>query len=78
MACNTENLSILAYANGFTLWHYSSKEDKLDDIKKVNYFKHINVEKGLIKSGDAIIINVSDGNVLGFVTVINDTFTFKT
>ena len=28
-----KNLSVLAYANGFTLWHYMSKEDDLETIR---------------------------------------------
>ena len=32
MAFAIRNLSVLAYANGFTLWHYKSGKDSLDAI----------------------------------------------
>ena len=30
MAFAIRNLSVLAYANGFTLWHYKAGKDRLD------------------------------------------------
>ena len=32
MAFAIRNLSVLAYANGFTLWHYKSGRDRLDTV----------------------------------------------
>lgn len=32
MAFKNRNFSVLAYANGFTLWHYATNEDTLEQI----------------------------------------------
>jgi len=37
MACNPHNLSVLAYANGFTLWHYCTT-DTADQVDCAGYF----------------------------------------
>jgi hypothetical protein len=52
-----KNLSVIAYANGFTLWHYSSQET-LEELYKENYFKKI---FDLAATGDIVILNGSDG-----------------
>ena len=57
MAFDTRNMSVIAYANGFTLWHYVS-QDNIDQISKDNYFP-----KGfaqLAHTGDIIIVNPGD------------------
>lgn len=56
MAFQNKNLSVIAYANGFTLWHYSASE-KLADIMASGYFNDV---KTLINTGDIIIVNGSD------------------
>ena len=53
MAFINKNLSVIAYANGFTLWQYRT-EDMFEEING-NYFP---VEiKRLMAVGDIIIIN---------------------
>jgi len=32
MAFAIRNLSVLAYANGFTLWHYKAGKDRLPQV----------------------------------------------
>ena len=54
-----KNLSVLAYANGFTLWHYITT-DKLDEVLSQDYF---NEAETLIHNGDMIIINIEDVGV---------------
>ncbi len=56
MAFQNKNLSVIAYANGFTLWHYAS-EDKMTPISNAGYFDSV---KTLMNVGDVIIINGSD------------------
>lgn len=34
---NSKNFSVMSYANGFTLWNYTT-EDSLETIKSENYF----------------------------------------
>ena len=56
MAFKNRNLSVIAYANGFTLWHYVS-DDTIEEIKTVDYFKPVVT---LAAFGDIFIINASD------------------
>lgn len=57
------NLSVLAYANGFTLWHYKT-QDTLDVVFGEDYFKD---SWDMLRSGDMIMVSSetkdSDGNV---------------
>ena len=34
MAFAIRNLSVLAYANGFTLWHYKAGKDRLGQVER--------------------------------------------
>lgn len=56
MAFQNKNLSVIAYANGFTLWHYSAAET-LSTITTSGYFDNV---KTLMNTGDIVIINASD------------------
>ena len=60
MAFHNKNLSVIAYANGFTLWHYAAGETKAV-IAAAGYFNSI---KTLMNVGDIVIINGSDGTAL--------------
>ncbi len=60
MAFQNKNLSVIAYANGFTLWHYAS-EDKMTPISNAGYFDSV---KTLMNVGDVIIINASDNTAI--------------
>lgn len=58
MAYEVRNLSVLAYANGFTLWHYKTKDD-LESI--INGFRGDENYFGgdpMVRSGDIIVANV--------------------
>ncbi len=54
MAYSSRNLSVLAYANGFTLWHYGTI-DKAADVDTDGYF---NSAADMLRVGDMIIGNV--------------------
>lgn len=56
MAFNTQELCVIGYGNGFTLWHYRSSGDALSAITAADYFD--NASK-LLAVGDSIIINDS-------------------
>lgn len=58
MAFQNKNFNVIAYANGFTLWHYSSNEETLQEIEQDNYF---GVVYTLMNSGDIIIITGKSG-----------------
>jgi hypothetical protein len=55
-------LSVLAYANGFTLWHY--KTTILTDVTSSNYFVDAN---DMIRKGDMILCSAEDGGKVFFV-----------
>lgn len=63
MAFRNKDLSVLAYANGFTLWHYAS-DDNLEDIVKEGYFDPVYTIAGI---GDIIIINAIDTTQIMFM-----------
>ena len=53
MTLRLQNLSVLAYANNFTLWHYKTKSES---IMASNYF---NPAANIMNVGDLIIANVN-------------------
>lgn len=55
MAFQSKNLSVLAYANGFTLWHYASV-DPNTKVDKVGYF---NDGADMLRVGDMIMANLN-------------------
>ena len=58
MAYQSKNLSVLAYANGFTLWHYTTT-DLAADIDTTGYF---NDASDMVRIGDMILANTdTDG-----------------
>lgn len=65
MAFQNKNLSVIAYANGFTLWHYSANE-ALTAITTAGYFDGV---KTLMNTGDIVIINASDNTSIKKVAV---------
>jgi hypothetical protein len=58
MAFTVRNLSVLAYAQGFTLWHYASKGDPLADVAGQGFF---NPAADLLAGGDMMLISAPDG-----------------
>ena len=40
MSFNSKNFSVMAYANGFTLWNYTTP-DALTDVNTAGYFNDI-------------------------------------
>jgi len=58
MAYASKDLSVLAYANGFTLWHYTTI-DLAADVDTTGYF---NGASDMLRVGDIIVANVdTDG-----------------
>lgn len=63
------NLSVLAYANGFTLWHYITP-DVAQKVSAPNYF---NTASDMLRVGDMIMVNTdSYTEPSGAVLLIND------
>jgi hypothetical protein len=57
MAFDFRNLSVLAYANGFTLWHCKTT-DALADAAAPAYF---DVAADMLAGGDLMMISAADG-----------------
>lgn len=55
------NLCVLAYANGFTLWHYKAGADPLDDVAGQGFFADA---VNMLSPGDMIMISARDGGRL--------------
>lgn len=69
MAFSVRNLSVLAYANGFTLWHYRSAADALERITGPDYFE----EAGdMLSGGDIVMLSAADGVHMLSITAASD------
>ena len=55
MAFKSRELSVLAYANGFTLWHYRT-EDALEAV--VDAAGYFDSACDMLRGGDQIIVNL--------------------
>ena len=64
MAFLARELSVLAYANGFTLWHYRTAAD---DLLTPGYFDSA---QELLREGDQIIANTAAQLRPGLVNLI--------
>ncbi len=55
MSMNSKNLSVLAYANGFTLWHYKTADAKAT-VSASGYFNDV---ANIFNVGDLIVTSMS-------------------
>ena len=60
MAYSARNLSVLSYANGFTLWHYTTP-DTATTVATAAYF---NDASDLLRKGDLIITNTANAGTV--------------
>ena len=68
MAFSSKDLSVLAYANGFTLWHYTTV-DLATDVDTSGYFDDAS---DIVRVGDMIMANVdTDGTPASGIFLIN-------
>ena len=68
MAYLSKNLSVLAYANGFTLWHYTTP-DTAATVDTAGYF---NAASEMLRVGDMILANVeADGAMKAGIFLVN-------
>lgn len=58
------NLSVLAYANGFTLWHYRAKDTGASDVLSCDFFLDAH---DMLAPGDMMM--VSGDNINGIFSV---------
>lgn len=57
MAFHPRDLSVLAYANGFTLWHYATP-DAHTSVRVAGYF---NPASHMMRLGDMVLANTGVG-----------------
>ena len=60
MAYQSKDLSVLAYANGFTLWHYTTA-DLPNAVDTTGYF---NAASTMLRIGDIIVANLDTAATL--------------
>lgn len=58
MAFAVRNLSVLAYANGFTLWHYKAADAPIALAAAPAFFQSAT---DLLGAGDIVMISACDG-----------------
>jgi hypothetical protein len=61
MAFAIRNLSVLAYANGFTLWHYKAGRDQLEQVETRDFFADA---ADMLAQGDMLMVSAVDGGRL--------------
>ena len=66
MAFNIRNFSILAYAQGFTHWHYKGLDDEMHVVLEKGFFASAG-KSGMLKTGDLITISAHDGGAQRYV-----------
>lgn len=67
MAFKNKDLSVLVYANGFTIWHYKT-DDQLHEVLS-GYFNPVS---DMMNKNDMIILNTGDMNCIMFVKSIEN------
>ena len=60
------NLSVLAYANGFTLWHYKAGKERMEMVVKPDFFADAS---DMLAVGDMIMVTAADGARIICVTL---------
>ena len=71
MAFQNKKLSVIAYAHGFTRWHYKANET-LATITASGYFSSVH---SLMNSGDIVLVNGSNGTTIKSITVTDGVVT---
>jgi hypothetical protein len=61
MGFAVSHLSVLAYANGFTLWHYKAEGHRQADVIAPGFFQPA---AGMLTSGDMVMVSAKDGGRL--------------
>jgi len=67
MAFAVRDLSVLAYANGFTLWHYKAGEAPLARVESAGFFNDV---ADMMAPGDMMMVSAPDGARLLYITPV--------
>jgi len=63
------NLSVLAYAQGFTLWHYKAAGYPLAQAEAPGFFSPA---ADMLAGGDMLLVSAADGGRVMFVTAASE------
>ena len=66
---SVRNLSVLAYAQGFTQWHYHTKGATLADVMQPGFWD--GAGGGMFVTGDMVMVSAPDGGRILFVEYAN-------
>ncbi|CAB4219410.1 hypothetical protein UFOVP1619_11 [uncultured Caudovirales phage] len=69
MNVQVRNLSVLSYAQGFSLWHYKLGERNVGDIWQPGYFS---TSVDMFEIGDMILVSGSSGSTIVMVSSKTD------
>lgn len=69
MAYKNLDMSVIAFVNGFTLWHYKTNDMLETVMNDSGYFSYIYT---LCAIGDIIILNCKDETVLVSIVEVSD------
>lgn len=67
MTCIIRNLSVLAYAQGFTLWHYKAPARRVDEVCVDDYFEDAG---DMLVAGDMLMVSAADGGRMLFASSV--------
>lgn len=74
MAFKSRELSVLAYANGFTLWHYRTEDSHADLVDpRIGAFEdagYFGAACDLLCAGDQIVVNLNGGARPALATLV--------
>lgn len=65
MAFSLRNLSVLAYANGFTLWHYKAGADAITQAGSPGFFADA---ADLMAPGDMVMLSGTEGGKIATIS----------
>ncbi|MBV9782995.1 MAG: hypothetical protein JO264_04170 [Acidisphaera sp.] len=72
MAFRIRDLSVLAYAQGFTLWHYKSGADALDEVAEPDFFADA---ADMLAAGDMMLVSACDGGRIVVIAPVGNRLT---
>ena len=64
-AFEAASLSVLAYAQGFTLWHYRAPATRLGSVAAEGFLQDA---ADMLASGDMVLVSAGDGGRVLYVT----------
>lgn len=67
MSFRAQDLSVMAYANGFTHWHYRTTDSLGDLVDRPGYFA---AAGEMLRPGDQLTVNLIGPDAIGLATLV--------